>query len=322
MLAYKPVIPGILSGHASDYEALTGCTVLICEAGMVAGVDVGGASTGTQELETLSPQHRTPAIHALMLGGGSAFGLEAACGARNFLEQRGVGFATPYGRVPIVPSAILYDLGIGRADVRPTREMGVLACRSAKPGPPAQGCVGAGVGATLGKVLGLKHAMKGGLGYALSEMQGINKGVLVSAMAVVNAFGDVLDPGNGRIVAGARRTPGRMDFLNTNAELAKKGWEAGQGGNTTLAVVATNARLTKVEATQLAREAQAGLLRSIVPAHTLLDGDLVFALSHGNEKADRVALGAMAGEVLSRAILNAVQKAWSLGGVPGLAKQP
>ncbi len=312
-------IPGIRVGHASDYEALTGCTVILCESGAVAGADIRGCASGTEEFQVMDPLHIAERVHAVVLAGGSAFGLEAASGVRRFLERKGIGFETSAARVPIVPCAILYDLGIGKAAARPTREMGEAAAASASSQAAGEGALGAGTGATVGKILGTRHAMKSGTGAATVELEGDYAGVRVSALAVVNAFGDVSDPNTGEIVAGARKSPDGMDFANTALEL-RKGRRGGlQGENTTLVIVATNATLSKVQATKLAQLAQNGLARTLSPAHTMFDGDLVIALSLGAERAGVDALGVAAVEATARAIIRAVRLAPSLGGLPGLA---
>jgi L-aminopeptidase/D-esterase-like protein len=310
-------IPGIRVGHASDYDALTGCTVILCETSAVAGVDVRGSATGTQELDVLDPLHVTPAIHGLVFSGGSAFGLESASGVRKFLEQRGIGFRFGGAIVPIVPAAILFDLGIGKANVRPTREMGEAAAAAAKTEAVQEGCVGAGTGATVGKALGLQHAMKGGIGSFTVDLGGAYSGVLVSALAAVNARGDVIDHRTGKIVAGARKA-GSKEFVN-GAEVIKHGRPGESASNTTLVAVATNARLTKVQAKKLAQFGQHGMVRAISPVHTTADGDVVFALALGERQADVNALGIAAGEAVAEAIVRAVRAARTLGGVPGLA---
>ena len=311
-------IPGIRVGHASDYRAVTGCTVVLCGDGAVGGVDVRGSATGTEEIETLRPGHIAGQVHAVVLAGGSAFGLEAASGVRRYLEQKGVGFATGAALVPIVPCAILYDLGIGQSHVRPTREMGEAAAASASTDAVKEGAVGAGTGATVGKIFGIHQAMKSGLGSATVALP---DGLLVASLAVVNAFGDVRDPASGKLIAGARRAPGSRDLANT-AEVLKAGRrpEAFEGRrNTSLVVVATNARLTKVGATKLAELAGLGMARTIDPVHTMYDGDIVFALSVGQQEADVNRLGVAAAEATAEAILRAVRLAPTLAGLPGLA---
>lgn len=312
-------IAGIRVGHSSDYEGLTGCTVILCERGAVAGADIRGSASGTEEFELFDPLHLTQRIHAVVLAGGSAFGLEAASGVRRFLEHKGVGFDTKFAMVPLVPCAILYDLGIGKASARPTREMGEAAAAAATD-HPAEGCVGAGTGATVGKLLGMAHAMKSGLGMATVALGGTYTGVMVSALAAVNAFGDVLDPETGEVVAGARRTPTGMDFVGTAQELKNGAAASFRGQNTTLVVVATNAALNKVAATKLAQLAQIGMTRVISPVHTIVDGDLVIALSHGSHNADVTALGVAAADAVKEAIVRAVRLSPSLGGLPGLGK--
>lgn len=308
-------IPGIRVGHATDLEAITGCTAILCERGAVAGVDIRGGATGSEELDVMNPAHITPHVHAVMLSGGSAFGLETASGARRWLERRGIGFRTGAALVPIVPAAILYDLGIGSASVRPTREMGEAACEAATSGDIAEGNVGAGTGATCGKMLGLKQAMKAGIGTALASAGP----VLVGAIAAVNPFGDVLDPATGLILAGARRSAASREFVNT-AEAMKSRPPRSRPArtNTTLAVVATNVRLNKVQATRLAQLAHHGFVRAIRPVHTSMDGDLAIALSCGDLDAPLDLLGILAAEAVAEAIARSVRLAASLGGVPGL----
>jgi len=309
-------IAGIRVGHASDREALTGCTVILCEQGAVAGADVRGSATGTEELLTMEPDHIAPHVHAVVLAGGSAFGLEAASGVRRWLEARGIGFETGSARVPIVPCAIIYDLAIGQPYVRPTREMGEAAAQAASDEPVEEGAVGAGTGATVGKVLGMGHAMKSGIGSACFQMPG--SGVKVAALAVVNAFGDVVDPASGRIIAGARASAAGREFADTARLLMSGVRPSFAGASTTLIVVATNAALSKVQARKLAVLAGLGVARTIRPVNTPYDGDLVIALALGGERADLTALGVAAAEAVSEAILRAVQMAPSLGGVPGL----
>jgi L-aminopeptidase/D-esterase-like protein len=308
-------IPGILVGHASDYDGLTGCTVILCERGAVAGGEIRGFATGTGEWDLLSPYHVTERIHAVVFAGGSAFGLEAASGVRRFLAHKNIGVETPSARVPLVVSAILYDLSIGKASAHPTREMGESAAAAATDKAVAEGNVGAGTGATVGKVLGMKGAMKSGIG---SFTVTLNSGVMVSALAAVNAVGDVIDPATAKIIAGARGANG--EFAN-GAQIMKSG--AGQGlvrQNTTLVVIATNAQLTKVDANRLAHVAQVGMARTISPVNTTSDGDVVIALSVGTEKASIDALGVAASEAVAESILRAVRSASTLGGVPGLRK--
>ena len=308
-------IPGILVGHASDYDGLTGCTVVLCERGAVAGGEIRGFATGTGEWDLLSPYHVTEKIHAVVFAGGSAFGLEAASGVRRFLAHKGIGVETPSARVPLVVSAILYDLSIGKSSAHPTREMGESAAAAATDKAVAEGNVGAGTGATVGKLLGMKGAMKGGIGTFTVTLK---SGVMVSALAAVNAVGDVIDPATAKIIAGARGPNG--EFAN-GAQIMKNG--AGQGlvrQNTTLVVVATNAQLTKVDANRLAHVAQIGMARTINPVNTTSDGDVIIALSVGAEKAPIDALGVAASEAVAESVLRAVRSASTLGGVPGLKR--
>jgi L-aminopeptidase/D-esterase-like protein len=313
-------IPGILVGHASDFDALTGCTVILTEQGAVAGVDVRGSASGTEELNLLDPMHITERIHAVVFSGGSAFGLETASGVRRWLEHKGVGFQTPYARVPLVFGAILYDLGLGKSTVRPTREMGETAAGAATANAVAEGAVGAGTGASVGKALGMQNATKSGLGSATVALEGRYTGVLVSALAVVNAVGDVRDPSTGKIVAGTRLNSESMQFADTSL-LVRGGAPAGfRGGNTTLVALATNAALDKVEARKLAQLGSLGMARTITPVNLMSDGDLVVALSIGAAKASVDALGVAAAEAVSQAIVRAVTKAEALGGLPSATR--
>jgi L-aminopeptidase/D-esterase-like protein len=308
-------IPGIRVGHVSDFQAITGCTAILCPQGAVAGVDIRGSASGTEETPVLDPGHVTTQIHGILLAGGSAFGLEAASGVRRYLEQQGVGYNTGAAKVPLVPAAILYDLAIGKADVRPTVAMGEAAAAAATADAVKEGSVGAGTGATVGKILGMKNAMKSGVGSYTVTLPG---GVMVSSLAAVNAFGDVRDPSTGKIVAGARKTADGTDFVDTQERM--KGGAAGGFAvrNTTLVVVATNARITKVQAQKLAQQGGLGMARTIFPVNTMFDGDICFALSLGELQADINTLGVAAAEAVAEAILRAVKLAKTLGGVPGL----
>ncbi|HXB66640.1 MAG TPA: P1 family peptidase [Candidatus Acidoferrales bacterium] len=310
-------IPGIRVGHVSDFEAITGCTAILCEKGAMGGVDIRGFASGTQEIDTLSPSHVSDQVHGILLSGGSAFGLEAAAGVRRYLAGRGVGLAFGGQHVPIVPAAILFDLGIAKPNVHPNAAMGEAAAAAATADAVKEGCVGAGTGATVGKILGMKQCMKGGIGSFTVTLPG---GVMVSSLVAVNAVGDVRDPGTGKIVAGARKAPDSREFVNT-VEHMKRGGAAGGGTprNTTLGVVATNAKLNKVQTNMLAHFASLGMARAIYPVNTTFDGDIVFALSLGEQQADINVLGVAAAEALAEAILRAVKMATTLGGVPGLA---
>jgi len=312
-------IPGIRVGHSSDYDALTGCTVILCEDGAVAGYDIRGGATGTEEFEVMSPLHVTDRIHALVFAGGSAFGLEAASGVRRYLEQKGIGYTTRAAKVPLVPCAILYDLTIGKAGVRPTREMGEAAAAAAHAGVVEEGAVGAGTGATTGKIFGIARAMKSGLGTFTVALGGSHAGVLVSCLTVVNAYGDVVDPQTGKLLAGARASEESLELVGTAAAMKVLRQAPTPHENTTLAVVATNARLSKVQATRLAQLASVGMARTISPVWTSFDGDLVVALSIGTRDADINALGVAVAEAVAESVQRAVRLSPSLGGLPGLA---
>jgi L-aminopeptidase/D-esterase-like protein len=319
-------IPGIRVGHAHDLDALTGCTVVLCEAGAVGGVDQRGGAPGTRETDAMHPMHLVQNVHAVMLAGGSAFGLDAATGAVRYLEERGVGFNVQVAKVPIVPSAILFDLGIGRADVRPDANMGYKACQNASSERPAEGNVGAGAGATVGKILGMGQAMKSGIGTASMAIGG---GVVVGAIMAVNAFGDVIDPDSGQIIAGARplhkgplNVGGKGPFADTLMVMKTLAGRALAGfssrGNTVIGVVATNARLNKEQVTKVAQMAQDGVARTIRPAHTMLDGDTIFTLASGERRADVNIIGAYAAEVVAQAILRAVRAAEPAANLPAV----
>lgn len=317
-------VPGIEVGQAQDEAALTGVTVVLCRRGAVAGVDVRGGAPGTRETDLLNPVNLVEKVHAITLAGGSAFGLDAASGVMRWLEEQGIGFETGAARVPIVPAAILYDLALGRADVRPDAAMGYAAAAAATSGPVVEGNVGAGTGASVGKIFGMAGAMKAGLGTASLDLGG---GIWVGAIVAVNAFGDVVDPQTGEILAGARpvalgplRLGGKGRFADTLRVM--RTWSGRQilrlatSRNTVIGVVAANVRLTKAEATRVAQMAQDGLARTIRPAHTMLDGDTVFALATGGRRADVTLIGAYAAEALAQAIVRAVLTAAPAGGLP------
>ncbi len=319
-------IPGIEAGHATDLEALTGCTVILCRKGATGGVDVRGGAPGTRETDLLNPLNLVEKVHAIVLAGGSAYGLDAASGVMRYLEEQGIGFDTGAAKVPIVPAAILYDLALGSAKVRPDAEMGYRAAESASAESCPEGNVGAGTGATVGKIFGMKSAMKSGLGSSCVDAGG---GVLVGALVAVNAFGDVVDPHTGSILAGARSTQlgplhlgAQGYFANTLETMRTFTGRTVMGfatkSNTVIGVVATNAHLEKAGAAKVAQMAHDGLARVIRPAHTMLDGDTIFALSTGNKNADVTTVGAFAAEAMAEAILRAVQAAESAGGLPGL----
>ncbi len=323
MIRGLTTIEGITVGHSTDLKGITGCTVVLCPgtdgAGVIASCDIRGSAVGEREIEVLRPGHLVERIHAVVLAGGSAFGLDAASGVMRFLEEKGIGFDVGVARVPIVPAAILFDLAIGDPRARPTAEMGYLAARNASAGPIEEGSVGAGTGATVGKLFGLSQAMKGGIGSWSEELAG---GVRVAALAAVNAFGDVRDPKTGAILAGARSAPDSVHFADTAAQMRSRPGGIRRGfaaPNTTLVVVSTDAQLSKLEAAKMAAMAQDGLARAISPVHTMFDGDVVFALSCGEKQADLNTLGTAAADATAQAIVRGVQMAKSLGGVPGLA---
>lgn len=304
-------IRGLRVGHAQDFDALTGCTVVLCPANTVGGVDQRGGAPGTRETDLLRPLHWVQHVNAVLLTGGSAFGLAAADGVMRFLEERGIGFETRAARVPIVPGAVLFDLDVGRADRRPDAAMGYIACEAATDGPVVQGCVGAGTGATVGKLLGMTCATKSGFGSASLSLP---NGVVVAALMAVNTLGDVVDE-RGQIMAGVRPTPDSRQFIGTLNAL-QYAPPTPPATNTVIGVVATNARLTKEEANKLAQMAHDGLAQAVRPAHTLFDGDTVFALATGEVPSDVGLVGAFAAEVSAAAIRNAIRAATSLGGLP------
>jgi len=308
-------IPGLTVGHWTDLEAATGCTVILCPAGAVAGVDVRGGAPGTREIALLAPTCTVEHIHAIVLSGGSAFGLAAADGVMHWLEEHGYGFAVGPAKVPIVPAAIIFDLHLGRADRRPDAVAGYTACVAATAGPVAEGTVGAGTGATVGKLLGIQQATKGGVGTAGKR---IGTEIVVAALAVVNPVGEVFDPRKQQVIAGVRN-PQNRGFASAMALLEERIAQPTSGlaaSNTTLAVVATNVALTKSGATKVAQMAHDGLARTIRPVHTESDGDIVFALSLGNQPGAAGVVGAVAAEVLAEAILRAVENATALHGIP------
>lgn len=319
-------VPGIKVGHAQNETALTGCTVILCEKGATGGVDQRGGAPGTRETDALRPMHLVDRVHGVLLAGGSAFGLDAASGVMRYLAERKAGFNAGVARVPIVPAAILFDLAIGKSDVFPDAEMGYQACLNASQAAPAQGNVGAGSGATVGKVLGMGQAMKSGVGTASIE---IGAGVIVAALMVVNAFGDVVDAHTGQIIAGARTVQNgsikigahgyftdTLAIMKTSVGRNALGFSARQ--NTVIGVVATNAKLTKEETNFVAQMAHNGIALAIRPAHTLFDGDTIFALAVNQKRADVNIVGAFAAQVVAEAILNAVKYSASAGGLPGL----
>jgi L-aminopeptidase/D-esterase-like protein len=319
-------VRGIEVGQAQNEEALTGCTVILCRKGAVAGVDVRGGAPGTREIDLLNPINLVQKVHAVVLAGGSAFGLDSATGVMRYLEENKIGFNTGVAKVPIVPAAILYDLNLGRADVRPDAAMGYQAAASASAEAPSEGNVGAGTGASVGKMFGNNLSMKSGLGTASMDIGG---GVIIGAIVAVNAWGDVVDPQTNEILAGLRsgkvgplRVGGQEQFADTLAMMKSPVGRNLLGfssrANTVIGVVATNARLTKAQATKVAQMAQDGIARTIKPAHTMNDGDTIFALSTSTKNADVSTIGAFSAEVMAEAIVRGVKMARPAGGLPGL----
>ena len=319
-------ISGILVGHAQNLDALTGCTVIIYKNGAVGGVDQRGGAPGTRETDLLRPMHLVEKIHAVVLAGGSAFGLDAASGVMRYLEEKKIGFNAGIVKVPIVPSAILFDLALGRSDVRPDAAMGYQACLNASSQTPEQGNIGAGIGASIGKIFGMRQAMKSGIGTSSIDLGG---GLLVAAIVAVNAFGDIVQTHTNVIIAGARSLQKgpivlgtKNIFANTmeimKSLIGKTVLNFATKANTTIGVVVTNANLNKEEANKVAQMAQNGVAFSIRPAHTMLDGDTIFVMATGKHKADVSLIGAYAAEVVAQSIINAVMAARPIGGLPSV----
>lgn len=307
-------IPGICVGHATDLKNLTGCTIVLCKDGAVGGVDQRGGAPGTRETDLLRPMHLVQEVHGVLLTGGSAFGLAAAEGVMRYLEERSIGFDVGVTHVPIVPTAVLFDLAIGSSSTRPDADMGYTACQNAHTVPVGEGNVGAGTGATVGKILGPDQAMKSGLASAAVSL---GQGLFVGALVAVNAFGDVLDPQTGNILAGAR-APGTDRFANTLDIMTSFSGTTTTSiqPNTVIGVVATNARLTKDQVNKVAQMAQDGVARTVRPAHTMYDGDTIFALATGKQHADVNLVGAYAAEMVAQAIVRAVRAASKVGALP------
>jgi L-aminopeptidase/D-esterase-like protein len=310
-------VDGIKVGHVTLSERPTGCTAILTEAGAIAGVDVRGAAPGTRETDLLSPVNSVEKVHAIVLAGGSAFGLDAASGVVHWLEEHGIGFDVGVARVPIVPAAILFDLRVGNPRIRPSADCGYRAAGLASAQPVEEGSIGAGAGATVGHARGPEHAMKSGIGSAAITMA---DGLVVGALAAVNPYGDVIDPETGRVVAGVRADDGRS-LADVRVLLRSATRPANPGENTTLVVVATNARLTKTQATKVAQMAHDGIARAIWPVHTPVDGDTAFALATGtlSQPADLLRVGALAADATSSAILRAVRNARGLPGLPAVS---
>ena len=316
-------VPGIEAGHWTNRYAATGCTAILCRHGAVGGVAVRGGSPGTHETDLLNPIRRVDRVHGVMLSGGSAFGLAAAIGLQRWLEEQGIGFATGHARVPIVPAAILYDLGIGESSVRPDADAGYAAAAVASNAPLSTGTVGAGTGATVAKGLGAAGAIKGGIGSASITLA---DGVSVGAAVAVNAWGGVYNHHDGTLIAGPRRADGRMSdpvevALNGEAAAAVAAASA-LLANTTIGVVATDAALDKMQTNFVASSAHDGLALTIRPCHTPSDGDTLFCLATGRNAgtADLTAIVTAATQVTALAVIDALQSATGLGGVPSIQK--
>lgn len=314
-------VAGIKVGHFTHFRRPTGCTVILCEDGAAAGVDVRGSAPGTRETDLLDPKNLVEQIHAVVLSGGSAFGLESATGVVRWLEEHGIGYDVGVAKVPIVPAAILFDLGVGDAKIRPDAEAGYKACKSASNNPPAEGNVGAGAGATVGKMFGGKRAMKGGIGTASIKLP---TGFTVGAIVAVNAVGDIIDPATGKLIAGAR-TPDGKKLMGTMAGILRgEALPPMLGGtNTTIGVVATDAKLSKAQAQKVAQMAHDGLARTINPAHTMFDGDTIFAIatskSSSTSPANVTLIGALAAEAIAQAVVRAIKAARGIQNLPAAA---
>lgn len=313
-------IEGIRVGQSQDETALTGCTVILCEKGAIGGVDQRGGAPGTRETDLLRPMHLVEKVHAIVLTGGSAFGLDAATGVMRYLEERKIGFNTGVAYVPIVPAAVIFDLAIGDPKVRPDADMGYQASLSAKNERPKEGNFGAGTGATVGKIFGPGQAMKAGIG---TSSVSAGNGIIVAAMVVVNAFGDIFDPVKGRLIAGARAftLDGSKTTLANTLETMKgftgrTAFSFASGSNTVIGVVATNAFLSKEEANKVAQMAQDGIATAVKPAHTMLDGDTLFCLSYGRKRANVSIVGAFAAIAVEKAILSGTLSAKTVGKIP------
>ena len=306
-------VKGIKVGHASDFKGYTGCTVILCEDGATCGINIRGSASGTRQVDALGINHIVEHVHAILLSGGSSFGLDAATGVSRYLEEKGVGFDVGPTKIPIVPTAVIFDILFGDPKARPTLELGYEACMNAGD-TVEEGSVGVGTGAAVGKIFELSRAMKGGVGTSSVVMP---DGLVVASLVVVNAFGDIIDNVTGKIIAGARVAPDSLEFANT-VESIKKGAVKKQFGlvNTTLGVVATNAKFNKKEITKVAQIAQGGLIKTINPVHTTFDGDLVFALATGVYEADINLVGVLGEFVIAEAIKRAVKKADGFGIVP------
>lgn len=314
---YITDVDGIKVGHFTDSRRPTGCTVILCEGGATGGVDVRGSAPGTRETDLLDPINAVEKAHAIVLSGGSAFGLDTASGVMRYLEEHDIGFDTRAAKVPIVPAAILYDLNVGDPKIRPNADSGYKACTAAKTGKIEEGTVGAGAGATIGKAGG-GRPMKGGIGTASIRMA---NGIVVAAIVAVNCVGNVIDPKTGKIVAGARTQDGK-GFLDIIDSYRRSNSGVRGGEATTIGVIATNASgFTKAQMKKIAGMGHDGLARAINPAHTMGDGDTLFAISTATSRVagDVTQIGALAAEAVSEAILRAVKRATSIPGYPAFS---
>lgn len=304
-------IDGINIGNAQSLEGQTGCTVVICKEGASAGVDVRGGSPGTRETDLLNPVNFVDKIHAVVLSGGSAFGLDAAGGVMKYLEERKIGFDVKVTKVPIVCSAVLFDLVVGDYRIRPDKDMGYEACKNSELNMCKNGNIGAGTGATVGKILGPEHSMKGGIGSFAVQVGDLKVGAVIA----VNCLGDIIDPSTGKIIAGALKDNGES-FVNTEKVMLERYNEKKNlfSGNTTIGVVATNGKFTKSEMNKVASMAHNGYARTMRPAHSIFDGDTIFTMSTGKVEADINVFGFLAAEVVEKAILKAVKSAKSIPG--------
>ncbi|SHJ18061.1 L-aminopeptidase/D-esterase [Geosporobacter subterraneus DSM 17957] len=309
-------IEGIKIGHEQDLYAATGCTVILCEEGATAGVDVRGGAPGTRETDLLDPVNLVEKVHAVLLSGGSAFGLDAAAGVMQYLEERKIGFDVGVTTVPIVTAAVLFDLMMGDHRIRPDKAMGYKACQNAFQQDYREGTVGAGTGAAIGKYLGMSHAMKGGIGVFCIQVGALQIGAVVA----VNCMGDVIDPKNGEIIAGILKED--KSGLGNTEEIMLRNYKEKKNlfhGNTTIGAVITNAKLTKSQANKIASVAHNGYARAIRPAHTMVDGDTIFVMATGKEEADINVVGLLAAKVVEEAVLRGVRKAESLHNIPSLS---
>jgi len=312
-------IKGVSVGHASDFEGLTGVTVILTPSGMTGGIDISGFATSSRQIDALSASHIVQKVHAICITGGSAYGLDAASGVMDYLEERNSGFDVGVARIPIVPTAAIFDLRVGSAKSRPDKNMGYCACQEATDGKIAEGSVGVGTGATVGKFYGIEQAMKGGVGIAANTL---NNGLIVGALVAVNAFGDIKDPITGKILAGARKAKKSMEFADTSG-LMRKGVQRPIPAfqNTTIGVIVTNAKLTKQNASAVAKIASNGLTKAISPGNTIYDGDIIFTLASGEIEVDYYTVGLMAEEVLISAIIRGITTAKEVKGIPSFLSQ-